>query len=126
MTPDLTAQVHHPARCLLQLQLLLHPHQLRSTYTHTHTNGTCLSDYVLVKYIKQKLRFLKLTLNDDVNGTAGVQGGQGGNGHLTHVFSCRFIVGVLQLQCVSTTDLLSILHTHKHNTLHWCCNGVTL
>lgn len=51
-------------------------------------------------------------MNDDVNGTAGVQGGQGGNGHLTHVFSCRIVGGVLQLQCVSTTDLLSILHTH--------------
>lgn len=51
-------------------------------------------------------------MNDYVNRTVGVQGGQGGNGHLTDVFSCRIIGGVLQLQHVSMTNLLSILHTY--------------
>lgn len=51
-------------------------------------------------------------MNDDVNGTVGVQGGQGGNGHVTDVFSCRIIGGILQLQHVSMTNLLSVLHTN--------------
>lgn len=50
-------------------------------------------------------------MNDDVNGAVGVQGGHGGDGHVTDVFSCRIIGGVLQLQHVSMTNLLSILHT---------------
>lgn len=51
-------------------------------------------------------------MNDYVNGTVGVQGGQGGNGHVTDVFSSRIIGGIRQLQHVSMTDLLSILHTY--------------
>lgn len=55
----------------------------------------------------------QLTLDDDVNGATGVQGGQGRDGHLTNVLSCRFIGGVLQVQCVPLTHLPSILHTHN-------------
>lgn len=52
------------------------------------------------------------TLDDDVDGAAGVQRRQRRHVHLTYVLSTRFVGGVPQEQRVSLSYLLIILHTH--------------
>lgn len=52
------------------------------------------------------------TLDDDVDGAAGVQRRQRRHAHLTYVLSTRFVGGVPQEQRVSLSYLLIMLHTH--------------
>lgn len=52
------------------------------------------------------------TLDDDVDGAAGVQRWQRRHAHLTYVLSTRFVGGVPQEQRVSLSYLLIMLHTH--------------
>lgn len=56
-----------------------------------------------------------LTLDDDVNRPVGVQGREGGNGHPASILSARFVGGVVQVQHVTVTHLLSILNTPNPN-----------
>lgn len=64
------------------------------------------------------------TLDNDVDGAAGLQRWQRRHKHLTYVLSARFIGGVPQHQRVSLSYLLIILHTNtygKINNQHQTC-----
>lgn len=47
----------------------------------------CLASRVKISWKSEEEKQERLTLDDDVDGAAGVQGGQGGNSHLTDVLS---------------------------------------